>query len=203
MKSIILNVSVYLAFVIGLLVIYDKWFPPWIGNTNQVEVDSILPVTGFVFARGSDPRRTSAIKFSEEFAADMNVKDYRGKFLVLTIWAADCPLCQHELLKLDILADRLRDLDVAVIAIKIGGDSIEYIPKVFRRTSPMALRFYVDASKNIVHDIQITGLPTTILISPSGREIGRTIGPVAWDRSYVASAIRKIAAVSPRFTGSN
>ncbi len=54
-----------------------------------------------------------------------------------------------------------------------------------------ALRIYIDQSGKASRDLNILGIPTTLLIDRKGREIGRTVGPAEWDSGEVVNVIRR------------
>ena len=60
-----------------------------------------------------------------------------------------------------------------------------------------ARAFYIDPSVEVMSRLGIVGLPTTLLIDRSGREIGRWVGPAEWDQPEVVQFIRSHLA-SPR-----
>jgi hypothetical protein len=63
-----------------------------------------------------------------------------------------------------------------------------------------ALRIYVDTSTMTPINLNVLGVPTTLLIDENGQEIGRYAGPAEWDSEAVISAIRErlIAASNTR-----
>ena len=51
------------------------------------------------------------------------------------------------------------------------------------------LKLYVDPSARSGSTMRIVGMPTTILIDPEGREIGRLPGPAEWDSAEAKKLI--------------
>jgi hypothetical protein len=54
-----------------------------------------------------------------------------------------------------------------------------------------ALRIYVDTSTMTPINLNVLGVPSTLLLDENGREIGRYLGPAEWDSEAVISAIRE------------
>jgi hypothetical protein len=57
------------------------------------------------------------------------------------------------------------------------------------------LPIYVDPSKSVMDALSIVGIPTTLLIDRSGREIGRVTGAAQWD---AAESVKRISEVIGR-----
>jgi hypothetical protein len=58
------------------------------------------------------------------------------------------------------------------------------------------LAIYVDQTMKASTDLQTYGIPTTLLISPEGHELGRLVGPATWDNPEMLTFLRRI--VNPK-----
>src|SRR3972149_11802219 len=82
--------------------------------------------TGVVFAINSQPRVLPTIRFTDAKERAMTLQDFRGKFVLLNIWATWCVPCRKEMPTLDRLQAKLGGPDFAVVALSIdrGGASV-------------------------------------------------------------------------------
>jgi thiol-disulfide isomerase/thioredoxin len=106
--------------------------------------------------------------------------DYRGKTVVLNVWATWCPPCIKEMPSLDRLQDMRGGDDFEVITISI--DRTKYEPaKFFADNDIENLVPYHDGSFGIPGNLQLRGYPTTVIYNRDGREIAILEGEAEWD----------------------
>ncbi|GGX72274.1 thioredoxin [Litorimonas cladophorae] len=110
----------------------------------------------------------------------MTLADYRGKTVVLNVWATWCPPCIKEMPSLDRLQDMRGGDDFEVITISI--DRTKYEPaKFFADNDIQNLVPYHDGSFGIPGNLQLRGYPTTVIYNRDGREIAILEGEAEWD----------------------
>ena len=81
-----------------------------------------------------------------------------------------------------------RNLTILPISIDISGAStVRYF---YKRFDLNKLPIYVDPSKQVMNALGVTGIPTTLLISREGLEIGRVIGAAEWN---APESVKRIA----------
>ncbi|MEH6576324.1 MAG: TlpA disulfide reductase family protein, partial [Amphritea sp.] len=83
--------------------------------------------------------------------------------------------------------------DFDVIPISIDGyntNGITLVKEFYLDFKLDHLKVYLDSSGNASSLLNIIGIPTTLLIDPQGREIGRKIGPAQWDSAEVVAQIQ-------------
>jgi thiol-disulfide isomerase/thioredoxin len=121
----------------------------------------------------------------------MSLADFRGKQVLLNIWATWCGPCREEMPTLDRLQTRLGGPDFQVVALSIDRDGIDVVRDFYAELDLRALRIYVDTSTMAPINLNVLGVPTTLLLDRNGREIGRYTGPAEWDSEAVVSVIRE------------
>ena len=72
----------------------------------------------------------------------------------------------------------------------------EIARKFFAETGVKALALYIDRSAQAAFKLGTPGLPATLLVDRSGREIGRHLGPANWDAPEIVAALRSRHGVS-------
>ena len=135
------------------------------------------------------PREFPALRFADAKGAPTSLSVFRGKVVLLNLWATWCPPCVKEMPTLDRLQATLGGPDFEVVALSIDSGGVPVVEAFFRRTSVKLLHPYVDS----FHDAGVlgtAGIPLTLLIDRDGREIGRKLGPAEWDRPEMVALIR-------------
>ena len=148
------------------------------------------------FVIRSKPEAVPEVNFAGDDGTTKSLSDWRGKVVLLNIWATWCVPCREEMPALDQLQADLGGKDFDVVAVNIdrgGGDK----PKKFlAETGATHLSLYTDPSGKLFAALKAVGMPTTLLLDREGREIGRLVGPAKWD-SPEALALIKAAIAAP------
>jgi thiol-disulfide isomerase/thioredoxin len=137
-----------------------------------------------------EPRPLPAVEFIDAEGATHTLEDFRGRPVLLNVWATWCPPCREEMPALDRLQQTLGGTDFTVIALSIDGDGSAAVKRFFSDIKIQALTIYTDPWGDANGALRVVGLPTTLLIDRHGREIGRRVGPAEWDDETVVAEIR-------------
>ena len=145
-----------------------------------------------------------ALYFTDADGAAMSLADFRGKAVLLNVWATWCVPCRKEMPALDRLQARLGGSDFEVAALSIDRGGLGAVRRFYEDIGIANLAIYLDESAEAMRALGIAGIPTTLLIDRDGREIRRWIGPAEWDgpdvealiRSHVGAAMRNGASLS-------
>ncbi len=145
----------------------------------------------FPFDLLDPPRPLPELRFVDGGGRPLTLADFRGKVILLNLWATWCIPCLREMPTLDRLQAKLGGprFEVVVLSIDIGG--IPVVEKFYRALKLDSLGIYVDKTLRVKRDLGIVGIPTTLLIDRQGREIGRLAGPAEWDSKEAIKAIRR------------
>ena len=153
-------------------------------------VDSGINKTAFVFNIHPQPRVLPAIRFADEKERAMTLQDFRGKVILLNVWATWCVPCREEMPTLDRLQAELGGPDFEVVALSIDRGGSLSVSTFYSEIGIRALRIYVDKTGDAVSGLGVVGLPATLIIDREGREIGRKIGPAEWDGPEMITLMR-------------
>lgn len=166
---------VLLLFVLaaGLYIQYGPH--TWLDSTRQ----SLAPDQGWL--RSTEPRPLPNLTFHYGNGRQVQLSDFRGKFLLLNVWASWCTPCVKEMPALDRLQAERGARDFEVIALSIDREGLPAVEAFFQKTGIRHLKVYVDPSSNISATFAVSAIPTTLLIDVDGREIARTAGAREWD----------------------
>jgi thiol-disulfide isomerase/thioredoxin len=142
----------------------------------------------------AEPKPLQALAFTDGKGRAMSLADFRGKVVVLNLWATWCTPCLAEMPMLDRLQDELRNEDVVVLALSIDRGGSDVVQAFYTENGIRHLDVYVDRTMWAPDRIRTSGLPTTVLIDREGRERGRVKGPAEWDSPAAVALVRKLAA---------
>ena len=117
---------------------------------------------------------------------------YKEDILIINFWATWCAPCKKEMPSLNSLAQNMKYEDIQIITIASGRNSKEAIDGFFDDNNLVNLKKYRDPRGRIAVKYGVTALPTTVVINPTGLEIGRIIGDIDWDTADVRSFFKKL-----------
>jgi thiol-disulfide isomerase/thioredoxin len=142
------------------------------------------------FIMHKTPRPISVVKFEDAQSKRRTIADFRGKVVLLNVWATWCVPCRKEMPALDRLQAALMGASLELVALSIDRGGVAVVRTFFEKFGIQKLAIYIDSSAKAKHELNIVGLPTTLLIDRDGREIGRLIGPAEWDSREMIKFIK-------------
>lgn len=143
------------------------------------------------------PRTLPEVRFADDSGRALALDDFRGKVILLNIWATWCGPCREEMPTLDRLQERLGGPEFEVVALSIDRAGIGVVSEFYAEIGVQHLAKYIDESGKAAGQLNAVGLPTTLLIDREGREIGRHVGPAEWDAPAMVDFLgRRIAQAS-------
>ena len=163
--------------------------PPKGPGTNPLSQGHMA---AFVFRK--QPEALPPIKFQDAEGKERTLADWRGKVVLLNLWATWCLPCRKEMPSLDRLQKELGSDKFEVVALSVDRKGLDASRKFLDETKVGRLGLYVDASGRAISELRVVGLPATLLLDAQGREIGRLLGPAEWDgedaRRLIGAAMR-------------
>ncbi len=155
-----------------------------LGGVLNVSVD----IGGQRFMRWHTPRELPLISFQDATGQTVTLADFQGRVILLNLWATWCPPCREEMPSLDRLNAKLGSPSFEVVALSIDRDP-DLLKPFYQDFGIRTLKHYVDPTTKVSDTLRAPGVPTTLLIDREGREIGRAMGPAAWDGPQVEALI--------------
>jgi thiol-disulfide isomerase/thioredoxin len=130
------------------------------------------------------PLRIPDLAFQDVSGKPLTLADWRGRTVLLNLWATWCVPCRKEMPTLDALEQKLGGPDFQVVAVNIDTRDPDK-PKTFLKDIGVHnLNYYADASAKSFQELKAIGrafgMPTTVLVDPHGCEIGTIAGPAEW-----------------------
>src|SRR5215212_3811298 len=204
-----------LAMIVGAGAVALYGTNPGAGNSAGAECRGARPVAARLapLARGevaafnaaSAPASVPNLAFAGPDGAPLSLADFRGRTVLLNLWATWCVPCRQEMPALDRLQTKLGDQGFHIIAVNIDTRNLDRPKTWLQEAGVRNLDYYADPQAKTFQDLKrvgkAVGLPTTLLINPQGCELGALAGPAAWDSEdavkLVRAAVERSTAATP------
>ena len=147
----------------------------------------------FIFSDGTKPLPNPVVLDMDENVVEIGSND---DILVINFWATWCAPCKKEMPSLNNLAENMKYDDVRIITVASGRNSKEAIESFFSDNDLVNLNKFRDPRGKIAMSYGVTALPTTVVIDPSGKEIGRIIGDIDWNTENIRAFFRNLLKTS-------
>ena len=144
------------------------------------------------FRLRDDPRPLLSPPILDEAGTKRHLVDFSGRVILLNIWATWCPPCREEMPELDALAADLGNADFLVLPLCMDDAGIARGRQFFNDIGIRNLDLYWAESLRVQLAFGFLGLPTTLLIDRSTREIGRLQGPFDWNSADTKHQFRQL-----------
>lgn len=176
--------------LIGLAAVYFTGTPPDNAVTRigaETSDSSVSPaadsskkgLTAFVMK--PEPVELPELSFKDGEGKIKTLADFKGKTVLLNLWATWCSPCREEMPSLDRLQADMGGANFEVVALSLDRGGIDASKRFLKQIDVKSLGTYVDASGKASKPLRVIGMPTTLLIDADGREVGRLVGPADWD----------------------
>ena len=151
----------------------------------------------------TSPLRLPDLAFEDADGKPRKLSDWRGKTVLVNLWATWCVPCRKEMPALDSLQTKLGGKDFEVVAINIDTRDPEKPKNFLKEANLTKLAYFTDTKAKVFQDLKgigkALGMPTSILVDAQGCEIGNLAGPAEWASDDAIKLIK--AAVKPATAG--
>ena len=157
---------------------------------KQEVVEAAVPAGGFskALATGSlagfiiHPQRKdiAAFSFANDKGQTLDLSKWKGRVVLLNLWATWCAPCRKEMPDLSKLQTALGGPDFEVVALSLDRKGLAASQAFLKETGVSNLAAYVQPDGKPLAALEALGLPATILIDRNGKEAGRILGSVDW-----------------------
>jgi thiol-disulfide isomerase/thioredoxin len=136
------------------------------------------------FAVAEPSRRLPDLAFRDAAGKERHLADWRGRTVLLNLWATWCVPCRKEMPALEALEGKLGGPAFEVVAINIDTRDPEKPRTWLKDVGIDRLAYYADPSAKVFQELKTlgraSGMPTTLLLDGAGCEIGTVAGPAEW-----------------------
>jgi thiol-disulfide isomerase/thioredoxin len=139
------------------------------------------------------PAPVPAAAFTDMGGRSYALTRYRGRYVLLNLWASWCGPCVKELPALANLQRAIPASRLAVVTVDVERNADKIAGKFLIAHQAAELPAFADPGMKLMAAVKTPGLPTTLLIDPQGREIARATGPAGWDTPEAIAWFEKLA----------
>jgi thiol-disulfide isomerase/thioredoxin len=150
-------------------------------------------MANFVFK--ASPETLPEIAFAGADGQPLTLASFKGRVVLLNLWATWCAPCRKEMPGLDTLQRELGSKDFEVVALSVDRAGAAASQKFLDQIKVQSLKLYVDSTARAGAPLKVIGLPATLLLDRQGREIGRLVGPAHWDSPEARQLIHAVLTV--------
>lgn len=130
------------------------------------------------------PFSVPALAFKDAQGRDRSLADWRGRTVLLNLWATWCVPCRREMPALDALEGKLGGPKFQVVAVNIDQRDPQKPLNFLKEVGITHLAYFTDDSAQVFETLKTAGkafgMPTTLIVDPKGCEIGDMAGPAEW-----------------------
>lgn len=128
--------------------------------------------------------------FYDGAGAEKRLSDFRGKVVLVNLWATWCAPCITEMPTLAALADAYKGRAFELVAISVDRNDMKArAVGDLEKLAGDRLAFYHDPGSAIAFEVKAQGMPTSILYDRNGQEIARLAGEADWSSAEARALI--------------
>src|SRR5580698_8637324 len=149
------------------------------------------------------PLRLPDLSFEDADGKSKKLSDWRGKTVLVNLWATWCVPCRREMPALDALQTKLGGPNFEVVAVNIDTRDPEKPKNFLKEANLTRLNYFTDQKAKVFQDLKsigrALGMPTSVLVDGQGCEIATIAGPADWASDDAVKLIS--AAIKPAAAG--
>ena len=149
------------------------------------------------FTLSQPPKPVPPAAFKDAADHSLELSAFRGRVVLVNLWATWCAPCRAEMPALDRLQADLGGSDFQVVAIAQDRGGKDKATAFLEGVGAKHLQLYIDDTMRSGRTWGALGLPTTFLVDRQGHEVGRVLGPAEWDSPEAKALIRRFIDAVP------
>jgi thiol-disulfide isomerase/thioredoxin len=126
------------------------------------------------------PVPAPAVAISDAAGNRHMLGDFRGRYVLVNLWASWCQPCVRELPALAQLQAAVPAKQLTILAVNVGRSDVKQTAAFLVAHKAGGLGVWLDPQVALMRAFRAYGLPTSVLIDPQGRVIARAVGPAEW-----------------------
>lgn len=143
------------------------------------------------FVPSQQPAPAPAVSLTDVSGNTVELSDFKGRLVVVNLWATWCEPCLREMPSLERLQSKLGDR-IAVLGVSQDRGGNKTVEPFIAKLGLKSVKIFIDPKSVVGRAFEVRGLPTSLLIDRDGKLLGRVEGAAEWDSP-------KIMAVLDRF----
>ncbi len=172
-----------------------------ISKTAEAKAVGELAIGSVAGMSAIEPRSLAALSFQGENKVPVTLADFKGKTVLLNMWATWCAPCRAEMPELDALQAEKGGPDFEVVALNLDKGDDTKPQDFFAETGVKNLKHYRDGTLGVFNDLKsaglVLGLPVTMLIDDEGCLLAAMNGPAPWHGEDAIKFVDGVLALKP------
>jgi thiol-disulfide isomerase/thioredoxin len=175
-----------LAIVPGVLA--AGWVAATLSHLSAAEGNKPPALSEFTPTEPPQPVPDTA--FTDGAGRTVTLADFRGRVILLNLWATWCDPCVREMPSLDRLQAAMGGKGFEVVLVSQDRGGAQTVDPFSAKLGMNSLKSYLDPKSALGQAFKVRGLPTSILIDRDGNEVGRLEGAETWDGARLQALLR-------------
>jgi thiol-disulfide isomerase/thioredoxin len=158
-----------------------------------LSVDPARAVSGMEkFTRAEELQPAPDVEFTDLSGAPAKLSDFRGKVVLVNLWATWCTPCVAEMPSLVKLQREMGTRDFVILALSSDRGGARVVEPFIKEHKLGSLAVFLDPKGIATRSLGARALPTSILLDRQGREVGRLRGTADWASREAIELVRSL-----------
>ena len=182
--------------ILTCLLAFTSVFIPAVAKSNKVYSTGepiIKPMIMSRFIEMQSAREVPDVTFIDTEGGEVNLKQYKGKVVMVNLWATWCAPCIKEIPQMENIRQTNIDKDLVVLPISIDEETDKVKPFLARH-GLAHYKTWLDPNKDIDQVMPADVVPATYVFDGSGNLIGFLRGYLDWGDEDVQPYLEKLVA---------
>jgi peroxiredoxin len=141
--------------------------------------------------RSAEPAAAPDFTLPDLEGRPVQLREFRGKLVLLNFWATWCAPCLHEMPSMERLYQTFKGTEFVLLAVSMDRQGAQ-AAKPYVENLQLTFPVLVDHTNDIGRRYGVRGLPSTYLIDPDGQLLGAVVGARDWHQAEAKALIAGI-----------
>jgi thiol-disulfide isomerase/thioredoxin len=141
----------------------------------------------------SPPQDPPSAVFVAPDGSTHRLEEFKGRGMVVNMWATWCAPCVAEMPSLQALSKALGPADIAVLPLSSDRGGADAVRSWYQEHGITALPVLLDPKGALARAFNARGIPTTVIINTAGQVVARLEGAADWASPEAQTLVRKLA----------
>jgi thiol-disulfide isomerase/thioredoxin len=144
-----------------------------------------------------DRRDLPQLAFKDGKGTALDLTAWKGRVVVLNLWAIWCPPCRKEMPDLSALQKTLGGPEFDVVALSVDVKGYQVAHDFLKEVGADNITLVNDSTMKSLNALREIGLPITVIIDKQGKEAARHIGDAKWNAPEAIAVMKTLMAEQP------
>jgi thiol-disulfide isomerase/thioredoxin len=155
----------------------------------DIKIGEFIPV--------ATPQPAPEMSFTGLDGQPISLADFKGKLIVLNLWATWCQPCLKEMPSLAKLGARFGP-PLVVLAVSEDRGGADVVKPFLAKLDLDKVTIGLDPKSTAIRALHTRGLPTSVVVDADGKVLGKVEGAADWDSDEMVAVLTKLAPVIPQ-----